>query len=91
MIDHILNPIHSKGNGMTPRVLSPTARHGTKNDYAGEDQQQFTAPERPTHSNPEDGDSTLLQNIGIHLQYYYWCHIPGQQYWQLIKVVPVLN
>lgn len=65
---------------MTPRIMCPASRPGTKNDYAGEDQQQFIQPNRPIQSNPQDEDSMLFQNVGIHLQYRYWCHIPGPQY-----------
>jgi hypothetical protein len=69
MPDHIFQPIHFKGSGMTPRIMHPAARPGTKNDYARKDQQQFTQPNRPIDSNPQGRDSMLLQNVGIHLQY----------------------
>lgn len=36
-------------------------------DYAGKTSTNLPNPNRPTHYNPEDGNSMLLQNVGIHL------------------------
>jgi hypothetical protein len=86
MTDHILNPFTPEVVAWLPEVVAWLPESWVllqdmepRMTMLARTSSNLPNPTDPP-SNREDGDSMLLQNVGIHLQYCYWCHIPGPQY-----------